>query len=373
MFADFLLEQASLDRTGTSSGYADAVYRDFGNEYLAHLLQNLAELDFRTVEEGQASLLTNVWTDLREKFEKAENFDKIQFLKNIESAAFYQPGPVMDLVRLVMQSSFQSNDADGGSHGIYHYSHQDVLNALPNLLRATAYQPAYRDEAIRRLWDLAKHDSRRPNSYPEHSLRVLKRLSAYSRYKSVDFNLEIAALFRTLCSEPDAFLRDPTPLDIVDELLKREGEEEESVGMTIVLSRFGFNYKVVAPVREICLQALQECLNSTDPAKACRAFRSLSTVIHGYLTLHTPTEEEILWQDEERKRCLSLVAQTIQAGNMPLPLAQQMKAALEDFTAYGQNEEMNERVRAVLETLPTSPNLDAFDEFCRGNWDFRAQ
>ena len=244
MFADFLLEQASLDRTGTANGYADAVYRDLGNEYLANLLQNLAELDFRTVEEGHASLLTNVWKDLRQKFEAAEDFDKIQILKSIEPAAFYQPGPVMELVRFVMETSSRPIYSDSGSDSgaIYSYSNQDVLNGLPNLLRAIAYQPIYREEAVRRLWDLAKRDSRRPNSYPEHALRVLKRLAAYSRYKSVEFNLEIAKLFGVLCSEPDAFSQEHTPLDIVDKLLEREGEEQESAGMTIVLSRFGFVY-----------------------------------------------------------------------------------------------------------------------------------
>ena len=373
MFADFLLEQASLDRTGTANGYADAVYRDRGNEYLANLLQNLAELDFRTVEEGHASLLTNVWKDLRQKFEAAEDFDKIQFLKNIESAAFYQPGPVMELVRFVMETSSRPNYPDSGSDsgGIYSYSHQDVSNALPNLLRAIAYQPIYLEEAVRRLWDLAKRDSRRPNSYPEHALRVLKRLAAYSRYKSVDFNLEIAKIIRSICSEPDAFIRARTPLDVVDVLLEREGEEQESSGMTIVLSRFGFNHKVIAPVREICFEILQDCLNSDDAAKACRAIRSLSTLIHGFLTLHTLSDEEILWQSDERKRCLSLIAERIKAGNVPLPVAQQIKATLEGFVAYGQNDDMNENARAVLLMLSSTPTLDAFDEFCRGKWDIR--
>ena len=371
MFGDFLLEQASLDRTGTTNGYADAVYRDFGNEYLANLLQNVAELDFRTVQEGQASLLTNVWEDLLQKFEKAEDFDKIQLLKNIESAAFYQPGPVMELVRLVMQPSSRTNEADIGCDGIYRYSRQGVLNALPNLLRAIAYQPAYRDEAVRRLWELAKHDSRRPSSYPEHALRVLKQLAGYSRYKAVEFNLDIAKIVRTLCSEPDAFKRDRTPLDVLDELLTREGEEHESVEMTIVLTRFGLNYRVIAPVREVCLQTLNECLNSSNAAKACRAFRSLSRLIDSFLPLHPLTDEETRWHSEEREKCLSLIAERLGAGNVSLPLAREIKAELEHFVARGQNEETNQRVYAVLSMLPSILNLAAFDEFCRGEWDMR--
>ncbi len=371
MFADFLLEQASVGQVGTQNGYADAIYGNFGNEYLAHLLQNLAELDFRVVDQGQASLLTNVWKDLRLKFEKAGNYDKIQLLNAVQSAAFYQPGPVMDLVRLVMQPSFPTNNANPSSDEIYHYSEQDVLIELPMLLRAIAYQPAYRDEAVRRLWKLARQDSRRPSSYPEHALRILKQLAAYSRYKPVDFNLEIAKIVRTLCSEPDAFKGECTPFDVVDELLKREGEEQESVGRAIVLTRFGFNYKVIAPVRTLCLKTLQECLNSNDARRACRAFHSLSRLIHGFLAAHQLSDEEMQWHSQERAYCLSLLAERLAAGNVPLPLAREIKAELEGFVARGDNEEANKRVRAVLAMLPSTPNLAAFDAFCSGQWDIR--
>jgi hypothetical protein len=365
MFADFLLEQASLGQTGTSNGYADAVYGSFGNEYLANLLQNLAELDFRTLDQGQASLLANVWGDIRLKFEKAGNFDKMQLLEAIESAAFYQPDPVMQLVRLVMEASSQKEDIDADE--IYNFSEQDVLKRLPTLLRAIAHQPAYREEAIRRLWELAKDGSRLPSAYPEHALRILKQLAAYSRYKPVDFNLEIAKIARVLCSEPNAFRGNHTPLDVVDEMLKREGEEQESAGMTITL----FNYKVIAPVRSLCLQTLQECLSSSDARAACRAFHSLSRLIHGFLPAHAVTDEEIRWQSEERVACLSMVADRLAAGDVSLPLAREIKADLEGFVARGHNEEANERARSVLGMLPATPHLAAFDAFCSGDWDIR--
>src|ERR1019366_1992217 len=160
-------------------------------------------------------------------------------------------------------------------------------------------------------------------------------------------------------------------LDIVDELLKREGEEQESVGRTIVLTRFVFNYKVIAPVRKVCLEAVEECLNSNDVRKACRGFRSLSTLIHGFLAAHPLNDEEKQWHSEERVMCLSLLAGRLAAGNAPLPLAQEIKAGLERFLGLGQNKEMNERVGAVLSMVPSAPSLDALDEFCRCTGDIR--
>ena len=372
MFADFLLEQASLGPMAAPNGYADAVYRSFGNEYLANLLQNLAELDFRVVDQGQPSLLTNVWKDLRSKFDNAESYDKLQLLESIESAAFYQPDPVMELIRQVMQLGPSPREVTTSTNESHRYSQQDVVEALPTLLRAVAYQPVYRDEAVRRLWNLAKHDSRRPGSYPENALRVLKQLAAYSRYKPVEFNLEIAKIFRDFSGQED-FTGSPTPLDVVDVLLEREGEENESVGMTIVLTSFGLSYDVIAPVREVCLQTLQESLISDNAAKACRAFRSLSRLIHSFLPSfgRIVSDDEKRWHAEERKRCLLMVAERLRIANVPLSLAQEVKAALESLNARGQNDETNEHVRAVLALLPSTPELMAFDAFCSGEWDIR--
>jgi hypothetical protein len=372
MFADFLLEQASLGPTGTPNGYADAVYRGFGNEYLANLLQNFAELDFRIVGQGQTSLLTSVWKDLRSKFDEAGSYEKLQLLKSIESAAFYQPDPVMELIRLVMQISPSFTESSGSSEIHHNNSRQEVLDALPILLRAVAYQPAYRDEAVRRLWSLAKHDSRRPNSYPRQALRVLKQLAAYSRYKPVEVNLEIAKIFRDLSAQDD-FSGTPSPFDIVDVLLEREAEENETVGMTMVLSSYGLSYAVIAPVRKLCLQTLQEALGSDSASKASHAFRSLSRLIHGFLPRlgRTLSDDEKRWHAEERKYCLAILAERLEMGSVPLPLAQEVKATLVSFIARGQNDETNESVRSVLALLPTSPTLDAFDVFCSGESDIR--
>ena len=193
MFADFLLEQAAVSSTGASNGYADALYKHFGSDYLAHLLQNIAELDFRVVDEGSPSLLANVWNDITVQFQNSDNYQKIQLLKGIEPAAFYQPNPVMQLVRLARQLPQSTTASEQNSDESFDFSNQDVLNSLPSILRAVAYQPAFREEAVKVLWQLAKSDSRRPNSYPEHALgeqmcAMLRSGRMQTIFKGVDQN-----------------------------------------------------------------------------------------------------------------------------------------------------------------------------------------
>jgi hypothetical protein len=353
--------------------YPDAVYEAFGSKYLSNLLQNLAELDFRTVEQGHPSLLTDIWGRIRVRFQKADEYEKVQLLEWIEPAAFHQPAAVLEIAREAMWEINNKNETvqNGDSKRGYLYSARSAASALPRLLRAITYHAGYRDEAVRRLWKLAKQDSREPTSYPEHALRVLKSVAAYSRYKPASFNLDVANTIQALCSEPDAFISERTPLDIVDELLKREGEEHESVGMKIILTWFGLDYSAVAPVRKICLQVLTECMASEDVAKSCRAFRSLSVLIHGFLPMHHLSAQEAKWHSDERQECLSILARRLAARSLHLPLAREIKATLESFVARGKNEETNARAREVLALLPKNANLEAFDAFCTADWDIR--
>lgn len=371
MFADFLLEQATVDKAGSNTGYADAVYRSFGDRYLSNLLQNLAELDFRNKDQGLQSPLTLVWEDILTKYGPLSNYEKIQLLKSVESAAFYQPAPVMELVRMSMQPGLETSQASATDFDYFNPSQQDLLRALPALLGAIAYHPAYREEAVRKLWLLAKQDSRAPNAHPEHAFRVLKKLAGYSRYKSVEMNLDMARIAGLLCLEADAFDGERTPLDVVDVLLAREGEEQESSGRTITLSRFGIKYDAVAAVRDVCLKTAKECLYSKSDPKAVRGFRSFSNLLHGFLPLHPLSEEETRWHSEERHKCIAIIAERLGAVDLSLPLAQQMKADFERLIGLGHNEEISHRIHHLQSMLPLTVNLVAFDEFCRGQWDIR--
>lgn len=371
MFADFLLEQACVTKAGESTKYGDAVFAAFGTRYLSNLLQNLAELDFRLVERGRTSLLNEVWNNVGLRFRAADIGSKAGLLKSLQAAAFYQPAAVLVLVRTALQLQGVESNALSGSveSGI-----RDVLEELPPLLRAIAYHPLFTQEAVQILWRLAKSDCRTPRTYPDHAVRVMKQLASYSRYKPVTFNLKMAEISAGLKNEPDSFAREFTPLDIVDTLLEREGEENESTGMTITLISFGLNYPVVKPVRDICFRAIEQCLFDSNATKGCRALQSLSHLLYGYLPKfgRQQTEEERRWQSSERYEALGIISRRVAKGSVPLELAREIKNTLVDFHFRTANEDHGQEIEEILTHVSKTPLIDIFDSFCRADWDWRS-
>jgi len=373
LFADFLLEQATVSRQGESTKFADAVYQAFGREYLSNLLQNLAELDFHVVSKGGESLLDHVWADIERSFRTAGASDRVFILENVTNAAFFQPAQVMELVRIAMaDESIPVDDAveDEPKLGT---SNHDVLALLPTILRATAYQPKFRRESLDRLWVLTKRDLARSYPHRDPAAKMLKTLASYSCYKSVEINQDMANLAASLVEEEEAFSRHFTPLDIVDELMEREGEENESIGMKLILWSFELKYEVVKPVRETCFSVIEKCLSSPHSAIACRAFKSVDHLIRGYLTKYgrQQTERELKWQAGERSRCFSLLKQRLETEQVPLVLAREVKERLESIGALTKNEGTRKEIAAVLAELPDTPLLEMFDAFCTGDWDIR--
>ena len=73
LFADYLLETASVDGGGAAIGFADAVFEIFEESHLSNLLKNFAELDWRITQSGnQSHLLENIWSAILTRF-RAQN------------------------------------------------------------------------------------------------------------------------------------------------------------------------------------------------------------------------------------------------------------------------------------------------------------
>lgn len=368
MFADFLLEQACVRKTGESSKYADEIFAAFGNQYVSNLLTNVAELDFRVVGRGGSSLLSEVWLKIKDQFEQADHATKTQILEYLEPAAFFQPESVMDMIRVAWKHcgvQHTSRETGGGC--------RDLLLKLPPLLRAISYQPSFTSEAVQLLWDLTKGAAPEPRSYSQDAVRVLKQLASYSRYKSVSLNMKMAEIADAVKDEVGAFDRKFTPLDIVDTLLEREGEEHEYAGGVVTLFSFGLNYPVVRPVREVCFRIVEHCLHDPDPRKSCRAFASLSELLQICLPKFARelSEPEKQWHSEERRHVIGILAKRVGVPGVSLELAREVKDTLLDFWTRARNEHLLLEFDSILAALSSVPLLDSFDAFCRGNWDMR--
>jgi hypothetical protein len=278
LLSDFLLEGACLSGAGENTGFSDLMFQTFQSTYLSNLLRNLGELDWRITQRNPdqgTRLLDGIWTEIESAFEAGDASVRVQLFKSLKEAALFQPTRVMRLIRLARESEAATVQVWSD----WQVTQEHVLREIPALLRAISFHLDHIEEAARILWRLAKTDTRPPHQYPDHARRVLKEMAEYGRYKPVRFNDWMADFAERISRELREFDGSFTPLNIVDELLEKEGEFTESEGFTISFGAFPLNYPVVRPVREKALGIIERCLNADDSKVALRATKSISSAL----------------------------------------------------------------------------------------------
>jgi len=185
VLADYVLENACVDRTGRSTGYSDAIFKAFGETDLSSLLRNLSELDWRITQKGpSAGLLRDVWQTLFERFASGDAKERMLLLKSVGDAAFFQPDETHNLVKMALATIAPTHTYLGD----WSITNDAVLDELPAIMERIAYHQRFTRHIADRLWDLAQVDSgERLNPYHKAAARALENLARYASHKSVSF------------------------------------------------------------------------------------------------------------------------------------------------------------------------------------------
>jgi Domain of unknown function (DUF4062) len=369
VLSDYLLEQACVRSDGEPTLFADEIFTRFQATHLASALRNLAELDWRIAHKRASSgLLDRVWMGFFEDYKRADAARRCTMLDSFKDAAFFQPSRAIELVRYSIANPVPPT----GEVGWFQSGQIDILHKLPAVLQNVAHHGAHVDGAIKLLWNLAKEDTRDTNSHPGHALRVLQDLASYGRYKGVDFYLRIAGSLLDILADPSAFESRYTPLDVVDEFLKKEGEHRESEGWTIQLSAFALAHDRVREIRRRALKMVEACLAMENPRPASRAVKSLSKVLSGFVAKFGRhfTDAELVWQDAERLEAVAMIRRRIEHKPLPVPLAREVRQMLKHFGRGNRPDEVRASVERLLSDIGYSDELFVYDTFCTSTWDY---
>ena len=339
VLADHLVEEVSIDPGGASTGYVEGVFTAFDLTYIENLLVNFADLVWRLEERGIGSprlLLDAVWSRLADALR--QNHNRPAVLKAVGRAAAYQPAPALQFAR-----SAEAVDL--------HEFEQDQINQI---LRTAAYDPRHTREAVRCLWNKARSDTRRPNSHPSSAARLLTELAGFARFKPPEVSDRVLGLIQEFMEDADAFAADFTPLDVADELLKREVEDNEGTETGITLRRLGLNYEVVGPVRRKALAMVRDAVFMPDHKAQRRAVKSIEAVLYGFLPAfgRTLQDDEIEWQDQERFDVLDSIQDRLQSGDIAPGLEFALRLTLTSARGTHPNDPLTTRINSVL-ALPS--------------------
>jgi|HubBroStandDraft_6_1064221.scaffolds.fasta_scaffold01496_3 hypothetical protein len=361
LFADYLLETASVDGRGAAIGFADAVFEIFEESHLSNLLKNFAELDWRITQSGnQSHLLENIWSAILTRFRAQNAAERTHFLRELKDITVFQPVNVERLIQIAMDDEAQPVKQWG-----FRSTQLDILAHLPALFGITIFNEETSSDAFDRLWLLAQHES---DGVSRPAQGSLKEAIGYQKYKNVIFNERILALVEKRAEEITAYERNFTPLSLMDELLDREVDDTELKGRAFSISALPVNYEVIKGLRERALRIIDHALYAEEPRIAVRAVRSLASVLaefHPKLRMGV-TKEEQTWQDAERLRVLDLLRQRLSAGNLSLQVVWKINRSLK-WTAsrVTQSVEVRDSATTLLQELPR-PELfdDVFDVLC---------
>jgi hypothetical protein len=310
--ADFILEDRCVGKSKRTTQYADSVYASFSGAFFRNLMRNLSELDWRLGRNKYGlDLLSGIWQKIENDFASADEYGRHHLFEELSAAAFYQPDHILSLINMALDRPIES--AIEGDAKRYAAGQPYVLEAIPRLLHATAHDPDYLEKSVNLLWEISKQE-RAGTSDSGGAKSVLKRLASYDLDGWPAFNFAMLLQAVRLCQRQDAFDREFTPIDVIDMLLKHEGEFTEYSGNTVSFGGFGLNIAAIGPLRRNALEFLQFLLSSNVDIPAIRSAHSLGSLLHQYLNrvVRESSESEIAWQSEERMRALEILFDRLQ-------------------------------------------------------------
>ena len=313
LLGDVILAQACYDeRANTPTGYLDRVRAAADGQVLQHLFVNVSRVDWqvRRRNAARASLADALWEPLAEEIRRADIRGREALVHLLSRVAYFQPERALETARwLIDHPTERVADEHAVWAALRRPTYQDVLAALPPVVKAAAYTFELLPAALDLLWELAESDTRPTNQHPDHPLRVLKDLAAFEVGKPAVYNDAIVDAASRWFADGQAV----SPFDVLEPLLATEGSRQTYQDFTFTFEPFPLNVSVVGPIRErVIALALAEA-QAPDVRRAAAGVHALEAALRyptGMYGRPITDEERACWTPEfvEAIRRLGAVA-----------------------------------------------------------------
>ncbi|QUS59156.1 helix-turn-helix domain-containing protein [Pseudovibrio brasiliensis] len=257
LLGDYIIETYCIDFDGNPNNYSKQVFEAVDGELTTNVLLNIGRLDWRR-NEGDPSdspLLDPIWSILTPVYEFSD-----PHVSAVKTVAYFQPKRGMEFVERNLLS------------GKYHRDFAAIL-------RNVAYNYRFLKDACELLWEMAKQDERDTSPNPEHPVRVLCDLAAFSRNKDIGYNEAVVDFAIGLCRENSNWVHKYTPLDILRSGLSTEASHTYSKGPHFYFERDKVSLNAVASIRRKIINQITELIFSDDISIAMKASDALTDAI----------------------------------------------------------------------------------------------
>jgi hypothetical protein len=151
---------------------------DVYSKHFGIIIRNLAESWYRRHQADASE--NSLWGILEKIFDTdlSNNFEKLEFIKHIKKASYYNPAWALAFAEKVIQTKFDDYEYWPG----YSIGQKEILQALSPLIYHAAFHVEQFPKATDLLWELALQDNRETN-HSEHPLQLLCELANYKQAK----------------------------------------------------------------------------------------------------------------------------------------------------------------------------------------------
>ena len=359
LLGDTLLARAASTReTGTPTDYLNRVHRAVAGAAMANLLVNASRIDWQEPPVRRGRLVASLWDAVRAEFQAGNAATRAAVLDVLAKVAFYQPRPVLALVRWTLENPTAPEQVDAGLGLTCTYTDQEVRDAAAPVLRNAAYDPEVLPEAAELLWELARSDARPPNQHPNHALRMLDDLARFDPRGVTVYQQSLPGLVERWLRRPQRGTDIHDPLLVLHPLLAPEGHEQTWSNEALTFHPFLINPDAppVADLRRRVLDLAFEQMRSPDPRRAVAAVKTIGAGLTGPLGgfgLQVTEQQRAPWSKHFQQTLVRLRDEV--HAHPPTPV---VSAALREqlqWPAEHSVSEIHHQSREVLAVLPRRP------------------
>jgi hypothetical protein len=356
VLADHLLYIACLDPKGRPTGFVRQIFDRFASVCLPQVLRNFAELDWRvhrTVGQ-ETDLLSGIWQTIEDQFRAATNSERCQLLDLLRDVAYYQPRRMLEMVQFAMRNPATIPEIEQIQR-LSFFTHERVLDKLPELLKRISYTLDYLPCCADLLWELGRDDTRKTNPHPEHPMRVLREMAEYHVEKSFAFNRAMLEAARRWFDEPGAHDHAHSPLDVLDPLFAKAGHTSYSEGYDIRICTFKVPSEETQDLRDEALALVRCCALDGSLKVTLRALKSLEDALHvpyPFLNVSFSQEELAQWVPEQLQ-ILGILKELRQQATQPA-IHLRINEVVGWCARFSSSPDVKQQARAILASAPDS-------------------
>ena len=355
-FSDYLLKEACVTENGYITGYSDRVINTFYNSSFKEIIINFAELDWRIQTDGNSiDLMNNIWTKIFEDFRLGSNLDRYYILMPIEKIANIQPGKSLELVEFALKYPSTENV---NFSGLKEYTHEDVKDKIPKILQNISYNLKYLPKCCDLLWELGKDKEGTLHSDLNHPIRILQDIAGYGNHKPKKVQEIVLESVEKWIKDPSNYYHLHSPLDVIDPILKKDGEDSRLIGRTIEITPFIIIYKKTKQIRKRALKLISSVFKHKSTKLSLRAIESLTELLRPPRPLSErkiPHEELSQWLPEE-KDVLDLFEEIINETKDPI-LKIRIRQELKTYVKYCEDEDNLKHAKQIINKVRDTSNI----------------